>query len=171
MVLVVGKFLGADDRGRCDYTRKFKYLFWQYFQEIVGKGFIWHVKFCSGVLWEFGNTISSFVVTNGCTVLHDLVKRYRAEDGDLQKLKDILANHRAFPWFAHLSVDSDKPSHRMTALTMAKKWEKQYRLQDVVEVLEQEPKPEYFHTWRAKKDSLRPNMSRSRSHSRRRKSP
>ena len=47
-------------------------------------------------------------------LLHSLVKRYRAEEGDLEKVKDILANHRAFPWFAQLSVVSDKPSHRMT---------------------------------------------------------
>ena len=83
------KHLGADDRGRCDYTGKFKYLFLQYFQEIVGKGFIWHVKFCSGVLWEYGNTFSSFTVTNGSTLLHSLVKRYRAEEGDLEKVKNL----------------------------------------------------------------------------------
>merc|ERR1712032_1081944 len=97
---------------------KFKYLFLRYFQETVGKDFIWHVKFCSDVLWEYGNTISSFTVCTvkgeAGTMLHSLVKRYRAEEGDLEKVKDILANHRAFPWFAQLSVVSDKPSHRMT---------------------------------------------------------
>ena len=60
------------------------------------------------------------------TLLHSLVKRYRAEEGDLEKVKDILANHRAFPWFAQLSVVSEKPSHRMTALEMAKQWERQW---------------------------------------------
>ena len=55
-----------------------------------------------------------------------VVKRYRAENGDLEKVKAILANHRAFPWFAQLSVVSEKPSHRMTALEMAKQWERQW---------------------------------------------
>jgi len=42
------------------------------------------------------------------------------------KMKAILANRRAFPWFAQLSVVSEKPSHRMTALEMAKQWERQW---------------------------------------------
>ena len=62
----MGKHLGADDSGRCDYIGKFKYIFLQYVQEIFGKGFIWHVKCCSGVLWEYVNTNSSFTATKGC---------------------------------------------------------------------------------------------------------
>ena len=62
----MGKHMGADDSGRCDYTGKSKYIFLQYVQEIIGKGFIWHVKCCSGVLWEYVNTNSSFTATKGC---------------------------------------------------------------------------------------------------------
>ena len=41
------------------------------------------------VLWEYGNSLSSFTVTNGSTLLHSLVKRYRAEEGDLEKVKNL----------------------------------------------------------------------------------
>ena len=60
-------------------------------------GFIWHVKCCSGVLWEYVNTNSSFTATKGCTLLHSMVKRYRAEDGDLENEKDTFGESQRLP--------------------------------------------------------------------------